>query len=316
MRSYFEEGIGWLRGAMDRRGASSPDLRAKALNALGVLLMSDSRYPEARTALEEALHLRRESGNEAGVAETLNSLANMLREQNQPEEAEHCYNESLELRRKLQDARGIAGSLNNLGILARERKDLAKAKTCFEESLQFYAQYKDHARIAATLINIGVICQDQEDYDGARGFYEQALAIYQQQKNRSMMAHILYNLGSVAILQQGFMESLNYFTQSVCLRWELGVEGDVVSSLLGIANLLVARGQWVPAAVLLGVIHRQQQNDNVLLDALDQQDFAIFYEATLAAIAAETFARKYAQGQEMPLRQAVRHILEGDFDSL
>ena len=314
MRSYFFEGINWLQGTLDQCPADCPAFCAAAFNALGNLLMYSSRYPEARTTLEEALRLRREGGDEAGVAETLNCLATTLRGQNNLEEAERCYNDSLELRRKLQDVCGIAGTLNNLGILARDRKDLAKAKSYFEESLHFYAHVKDDAKMAITLINLGVICESQQNCDGARQFYEQALLVCQQQKNHRLTAHILYNLGSAALQQQAHAESLNYFTQSVGIRWELGIEGEVVSSLLAIAGVLAKRGQGNPAAILLGVVAKQQ--NNVTLDAEDQQDFAKHHAIAQAVTAAETFARSYALGQEMSLQQAVRSILTGDFEAL
>jgi len=70
----FEEGKAWLQTALERDPGGFPALRAKALGALGFILLFQQDYERAIAALEEAMALYEELGDSSGAAFALGNL--------------------------------------------------------------------------------------------------------------------------------------------------------------------------------------------------------------------------------------------------
>ena len=70
----LEEGKWWLRTALERDPGGFPVARAKALGELGFILLFQQDYGSAIAALDEAVALYKELGDEFGTAFTLGNL--------------------------------------------------------------------------------------------------------------------------------------------------------------------------------------------------------------------------------------------------
>jgi tetratricopeptide (TPR) repeat protein len=70
----FEEGKVWLQTALERDTGGFPAVRAKALGALGFILLFQQDYERAIAALEEAIALYEELGDHSGAAFALANL--------------------------------------------------------------------------------------------------------------------------------------------------------------------------------------------------------------------------------------------------
>ena len=68
----------WLRAALERDPGGFPAVRAKALNGLGWILNFQGDYGPAVAALEEAVDLYRELGDESGAALALSNLGSAV----------------------------------------------------------------------------------------------------------------------------------------------------------------------------------------------------------------------------------------------
>jgi predicted ATPase len=76
--AYIREGRAWLQMAVALPGADgAPAPLAKALNAIGFVAQWQSDYAGGLTALNRALAIRQELGDELGVAEVLGNLGNV-----------------------------------------------------------------------------------------------------------------------------------------------------------------------------------------------------------------------------------------------
>jgi predicted ATPase/class 3 adenylate cyclase len=121
LRGREAEGLPWLGRALAVADGSGPATRADLLFWLGALEDDSGRPAEAAGHIEAALALRRELGDERGIARALNSLGVVARSLGDLERAETLLEESIERARASSDQRGIAMSLNNLGIVASDR---------------------------------------------------------------------------------------------------------------------------------------------------------------------------------------------------
>jgi tetratricopeptide (TPR) repeat protein len=70
----FQEGKRWLRAALERDPGGFPAARARALGGLGWILLFQQDYELAIAALEEAVALYEELGDESGAALALANL--------------------------------------------------------------------------------------------------------------------------------------------------------------------------------------------------------------------------------------------------
>ena len=74
IRGFYSEGRGWLEGALARERNTTPSVRANALNAVGILAMTQGDCEAAQHFYEESLSLYRLHANRAGEAKALNNL--------------------------------------------------------------------------------------------------------------------------------------------------------------------------------------------------------------------------------------------------
>jgi predicted ATPase/class 3 adenylate cyclase len=127
LRGRVTEGLTWLTRAADVGSSASPSVRADVWFWKGAF-EDDARLPaQAARSLEAALQLRRDLGDDRGVARALNSLGIVTRSNGNLEAAERMLEESVELAERVGDRRGVAMALSNLGIIAedRDRHDVA-----------------------------------------------------------------------------------------------------------------------------------------------------------------------------------------------
>ena len=129
-RGHLSEGRGWCARFLGRaEGEVRTPARAKALNTAGVLAQLQADYPVASTQHEEGLAIRRQLGDQSGIAASLNNLANVFAQRADYSSAKTLYEESLAIRRQLGDRSGIAASLDNLGAVAHAQGDFVSART-------------------------------------------------------------------------------------------------------------------------------------------------------------------------------------------
>ena len=249
---FLTEGRGWLENALQSCRHASPAVRAKGLNALGLLMTRQGEYKAAQSLLEESLRLREQIGEASGEAETLNNLGHVWRGLGDKSLAKRCYEHSLEKWRRLKDDWGCAACLNNLGMMAQSADDAAAARTHFQESLAIYAKLNDPAMIAATSVNLGVVLDTEGHYDQARCSYERGLEIYQQLKNQWAAAVCLYNIGEMARKCSDVDTATDHLFRSVLLRAELDDKANLINSLASLGQVFFDTKEFGKSVLLLG----------------------------------------------------------------
>jgi non-specific serine/threonine protein kinase len=192
-RAYWDEGRGWLEGALahaDVEGVENKQLRAHALLNLGSMCSLQSDF-------------------EAGQV---------------------YYMDSLKLYQELEDTSMPAFVLSQMGWLARERGDVTTARLRLEEGLAIFRQIGDKGGIAYALMTLGEALVMQGDAEGATRLLEESLLLSRERNDGNGMGWVLNHLGHVAQIQGQYEralhfheESLVYFRESwqglLCLSW-------------------------------------------------------------------------------------------------
>ena len=322
---------------------------AQALNNLGNVALYQGDYTAARTLYEESLNLRREIEDKAGISASLNNLGIVARRQGGYTTAKMFYEKSLELDREMGDKYGIASSLNNLGLVALEQGDYIEAQSLNENSLVLRHEMGDKLGVAQSLGNLGIVAYAQGDYSSARMLQEECLTLNREILNKTGIALSLSNLGNVALAQGDHVAARRlheeclalckqmdekretaygllglglvdladdesaareHILESLRLRKETGEQREQTSSLIGMAVLVLQKGNAGFAARLLGAVESALK----ALNAAVEPDMKFFHEGTLAQVkqtlGEEAFQSAWEEGSQWSLEEAVKRALE------
>jgi non-specific serine/threonine protein kinase len=269
-RGHLGEGRGrfsvLLAHEPDERAAAA---RAKALNGAGVLALLQSDCPAARTLHEESLTVKRELG----------------------------------------DQQGIASSLNNLGDVAHYEGDHAAARALYEESLAIWRELGDRRGVAVSLSNLGNAAYGQGVYAAARPLYEESLAIFKELGDRWGIAYSLNNLGLVAHAEGDYPAALALLKECLQICRELGDPWAIAVSLQGLALVAAAVARPDRAARLWGAAERLRDEIGGPLPQNERSRYEQRVAAACAALGAECFDRAWQEGRAMTWEQAVEYAL-------
>ena len=263
-RGRFGEGQRWLEAVLANEGAASrgsagsagsgpptaPVLEAAALRGLGHLAAARGDYGPARTALERALALSQDDGDEGGAAAALTELGVLARNRGEYGVATALHDRALGAMRRLGDSRGVAVSLGHLGGLARARGDYDAAWAHHEASLGGWRSLGDRWGTAYALDHLGVLARDRGDLARAAGLHEEALAIRRALGDRAGLAGTLNNLGAVARGRGDFPRAEALVAEALAIRRALGDRAGQATSLSALATLFGDRGDLARAGGL------------------------------------------------------------------
>ncbi len=298
--------------------AVNPADRALALTAAGGLAGRQLDLPAARELLEQALALRRQSGDPTAVAASLNGLGRLATLHGDHVRAHLLLEESLALSRALGDKRAIAAALINLATLADNSNDPATAESLLREALEIARALDDRMLIAASLMNLGVLSDLSGDYAAARRHYEERLALRTALGDRVGIADTLHNLGSVAVSAEDYPTARLRLLESLTLRRDLGDRLGGINSLEGLAALAVV-GSETPGeetgarrgARLFGAAHDLRRALATPLPAPLHAWIERFESPARAVLGEAGYAAEFEAGREMTWDAAVVFALEG-----
>jgi tetratricopeptide (TPR) repeat protein len=222
-RGHLDEGREWLTQLLALPvSAECPAARAKALNGAGILAHYLGDYPAAQALHAESLAIRRELGDQQGIAMSLSNLGLVLRCRGDYAAACTLYEQALAAARALGDRTWEALILNNLGRAAYYQGLHGVARTLHDAGLALAREVGDKWSIAATLNNLADLAQAQGDAAAARVLHEQSLQLFQALGDRWGIAQCLEGLGSLAAAQAEPERMVRLLGAAAALREAIG----------------------------------------------------------------------------------------------
>jgi ATP/maltotriose-dependent transcriptional regulator MalT len=278
--------------------------KAAALNIRGIVAKYQGDYERAIALHEECLSLQRELGNKRGVAVALNNLAAISQEQGNYSRALELGEESLAIKREGGNKHGIAQSLVNLGDLARKQGDAARASLLAEESLQLFREMEDTRGIALALNNLGEVERDQGNYARAAEALEKSLALYRELGNKWGIALTLNNLGDVALELSELDKAKAIYKESQALYRAENNTVGVIACLNGLAGVAAAEGATVKATRAWGMAEALRKAVGVPISPVERAHYERSVTAARTRLGEKAFASEWAAGYTMTLEQA------------
>lgn len=229
MRGHLMEGSQWLERALQVTGVSpSPALKAKVLNAAGLLAYCQNHLDRAKRWLEECLSMRSYL-NERDIANAQMTLGLVLQEEADFANAKDLYQEALQSFRRLNDDYGIIGAIGRQGTLAWDMGELERAETLLYECLALARKYGDKDRIASALVNLGwflILCRD------IRGISlcQEALTISQELNSKYSISFCLEGVAGGLVLRERYQPAVKLFGAAAALRDNIGLHLNAVNA--------------------------------------------------------------------------------------
>ncbi len=270
LRGHLSEARQWLEQALPRSEGLELPIRARALNAAGVL---------------------------AGM-------------QDDNDAAERWFESSLALWRDIGDKGRMAAAVGNLGLIAQNRHDIPRALRCFEEAQALYAAAGDQHGIAAAIGSRARVARQQGRHREAAALFEQTVQVFRQLGDDHLLANSLANLGHTSLALRDLDTAARMFGESLELRIALGNKVGVAECLEGFAGVAGAAGQARRAARLYGAADALRELTGTPVSGTDRTEHDALLARIRQRLGEAVFAQEWAAGRALEQEDAVRSAID------
>ena len=247
LRDYWSEGRRVLEALLEQAGDSPPDLRARALFAVGELALTQEDRPAAQTYYEECLTLRRALGDARWIASTLDTLGIVALNGDDYDRARTLLAESLTLYRRIGHRLDQAIPVFYLARTACRQGDYPQAAALLHEAHALTeAGGNDHWRAVLLFERAELLC-DQGSYASAHTLFEQTLNMAEKLNDKRLVNCILCRLGHLAVCAGDHAQGRALYGQAQTLADARGSRGDRTLVLSGLARIAAAEGRYADA---------------------------------------------------------------------
>ena len=261
----------------------------------------------------------RAQGNRITEMKALHHLAVRHGDRGQWQASAQAGREALELAKALGESAFEAGVHSTLGVnLQRQHKPL-EAEAEYQQALLLFRTVGDRHSATRALNNLAVLDKERGNLKGAEARYLDALQTVQAYGDKWGECFITNNLGDLALAQEGGLDRAEaFFHKAQALRAAIGDENGMVYTLMGLATVQQARGDFTQAEALLGQFLEQARKTR-----LRPMEALALYNLGEVHRAAGRFpeARGYYQ-QSLPIHQELddavmeAHCLAGEAECL
>jgi predicted ATPase/DNA-binding SARP family transcriptional activator len=272
IHGYLTEGRQALESALAITTPEPSELRANALNMIGILAGEQGDFDAARVKFTAALEEARAVGATRAISSALVNLGNMSFYAGELDAARDLYKESIEFFASLGDIRGQALAKENVGLMALTADDVPEAVTWLTAALELAREVDDDREIAAA--------------------------------SRSLAAAMI-ELGEAA-------QATTLLAESLALARDLGEPHGIAVCLETFAGLAATGGEVERAATLFGAsdavrtsIGAQRQPDQQIL-------YERWLARTLARLDTAAYTTRYEDGRALTLDEACTLALGRD----
>jgi predicted ATPase/DNA-binding CsgD family transcriptional regulator len=213
-RTYLERAL--------RSSTKKTEIRAKALNAAGVLSNMLNDLPRTRRYHEEALEIARAFDNKHHMALALFGLGDIAAMSDNDADAERHYLDAERLYTEIDQTRGIATAQTNLANLYWKQGKLQDALKINEAARRLYEAAGDQRGLAWSYTNVGRLSAELREYAHAAPNLAQAMALYDLIGDRTGIAETLEGYALINIGTRDYSRAATLLGASARLRDEIG----------------------------------------------------------------------------------------------
>jgi predicted ATPase/DNA-binding CsgD family transcriptional regulator len=302
VRGRLSQGRRWLEEVEHALPGASLLVRAKVLNAAGVLALHQADYEAATALSSRGLTFWRESRNDIGVASALTTLAIVARDQGDFEAARALAEQAVGVARASGDEGATALALATIARVAFFEGDYESSRTLHEQALATLRVLGSPQETAREIAFAGWACFVEGRLDEAEELFHEALDAARSLNDRWLTALALAGLirlepvrGDRRAVRERALEAL-----SICA--EIDEKFLAAMCLVGIALLLEPGPQ---SALLLGATDGLLEAVGARFPKLHQSEYTRARAAVTAVMRPSALAERLAQGRRLTLDETV-----------
>ena len=221
-RGDLGEGARWLERSLALGGQVPLVVRAKALTAIGAILIVRREYGRAEELLEESIRLSDEAGDPTGTALAQTRLGYLAWGMGQIERANVLLEDAVVGLNAAGVTETAAFASFTLGLVARQAGELDRAVAIFREALRFSSEAGFRTGMAVSLGSLGWTTFMRGDIDEAEVFSREALALRFELRDRSGTAEQLIDLSIYAAERGNRARAVRLYAAADALRESRG----------------------------------------------------------------------------------------------
>ncbi len=310
--NHIREARSWCTAvvaAQSARGRADGVTAALALAhwGAGLMAMVESDLPTAHAYLEQSVAIARQVGDTLVLAVCLRELDLLNLYQGDLAAADRHCEESIVLCRQAGSDWDLALAHFNAGYIASALEDNARAVAAFEEGLALFTKVQDEWGIALVLSGLGLIASQVGDFATARAQLEASRTLWQHQSDKWSLGDVLCLLGEVLHRQGDLTQAAELYAECLQVSHAVGDKIRMALMLHHFGALAHAYGDDISATRLFGAAAamRSAASGSYWFTITSAEDYDREVDAARAALGNAVFAVHWAEGQALPVPQAL-----------
>ncbi|MBA6390258.1 tetratricopeptide repeat protein [Colwellia sp. BRX10-3] len=231
----------------------------EALNAFGVVYEQLGETKLAFDYYQEALAIRKVTGDLAGTATTMTNLAAMHLAIGEYQKAEQYLKESLDIYPQLNDQKGLANTYNELGNLAEEQALYQIALENYRHALNIRIDLGNLMLQAESMNNIGYSYFMLLDPENALVYWRQSEQLYQQIQFPIGIIHVRQNLGQLELAKGNWRNAYHLFNNTLADANELSSSEESLVSHSYLTKLAFLQGNFQSSIIELIALYSEAE---------------------------------------------------------
>ena len=219
--------------------------------SIGLVLRDIGNYDEALVHLKTALQIHNEVHDRANVARDYTNTAIVLRNIGNYDEALEYHKKALHIDEELNDRAGMAIDYINIGLLSHDLGNYDEALEYHKKALAIHQELNDNIGIARDYANIAIDLHKVGNYDEALEYHKKALHIDEELNDRAGMAIDYINIGLLSHDLGNYDEALEYHKKALAIHQELNDRAGMAIDYINIGLLSHDLGNYDEALVHL-----------------------------------------------------------------
>ena len=302
IRGYIREGQSFLEQALALRESVSAALRAKASYAAAELAFYLDDLTRTEKLASESLHLFRELGDKASIADALVYLGLSSWGKGKYLVARSQFEEATSLYQEMGKSWKRGRCLTQLARISTAQGEYDQAQKLLEQSLALYQVLGDNERVGWVFyLQARLLFLSGRDTATASSLTEQSLTLLQEINNPWVRAYSLVLLGQITLEQDDKFRACDLFEEGRSTFEQAGDQAGMAESLMGLASVATKQGDFVAA-------HNLYQESFQILQRIKYLELIPSCLEGLATVAAEQGELVWAiclWGASESLREAI-----------
>ena len=308
MLALVAEGIAPLTRALDVVQDWDPRYEAGVMGVLGALYFRQGDLERAVASLDQQAELSRRAGWDYGICASMTARASVKATMGQLADAAADLDAAMALVRRV-DPSQLSNTLSIRGTLALALGDFDGARERLTEALALARQDGNKMIVVVALNNLAVVAQNQGRLDESRVLLDESILVRDELGDREGIGTAQINLANLALLQGDLASALSLSRQAVLVFHAVSHVLREETALRGMGEVLVARGELISAATILGAAESIREETGSVMEPYAIATHQPFVDRIHAGLTADELAEAWARGRQMSRDKVVTFAL-------